>query len=289
MKQSSFLKKVSSYQKKEITEHIIYKKLSLKQKPENNKKILERISNDELNHYNIWKDFTKKEFKPSWVKVLFFLLICKIFGLTFGIKLLEKGEEKAEKQYKTIIEHFPQAEKIMKEENEHEEELIKLIDEDRLRYVGSIVLGLNDALVELTGSLAGLTFALQKSSLVAVSGLIVGISASLSMSASEYLSTQAEEGERSPLKASIYTGLAYVITVFFLVFPFFLISNPFIALSFSILFAVFVIAFFNFYLTVAKDKPFFKPFLEMILISLSVAAVSFVIGYFARIIIGVEI
>lgn len=289
MKQSSFLKKISSYQKKEITEHLIYKKLALKQKNENNKKILERISKDELRHYNVWKDFTKKEFKPSLTKVLFFLLICRIFGLTFGIKLLEKGEEEAEKQYRTIIEHFPQAEKIMKEENEHEEELIKLIDEDRLRYVGSIVLGLNDALVELTGSLAGLTFALQKSSLVAVSGLIVGISASLSMSASEYLSTKAEEGERSPLKASIYTGLAYVITVFLLVFPFFLISNPFIALSFSILFAVFVIAFFNFYLTVAKDKPFFKPFLEMILISLSVAAVSFVIGYFARIIIGVEI
>ncbi|MFB3851407.1 MAG: VIT1/CCC1 transporter family protein [Acidobacteriota bacterium] len=289
MKQSSFLKKISSYQKKEITEHLIYKKLALKQKNENNKKILERISKDELRHYKVWKDFTKKEFKPSLTKVLFFLLICKIFGLTFGIKLLEKGEEEAEKQYRTIIEHFPQAEKIMKEENEHEEELIKLIDEDRLRYVGSIVLGLNDALVELTGSLAGLTFALQKSSLVAVSGLIVGISASLSMSASEYLSTKAEEGERSPLKASIYTGLAYVITVFLLVFPFFLISNPFIALSFSILFAVFVIAFFNFYLTVAKDKPFFKPFLEMILISLSVAAVSFVIGYFARIIIGVEI
>jgi VIT1/CCC1 family predicted Fe2+/Mn2+ transporter len=289
MTQSSFLKKVSSYQKKEITEHLIYKKLALKQKNDNNKKILERISNDELRHYNIWKDFTKKEFKPSIVKVFLFLFICKIFGLTFGIKLLEKGEEEAEKQYKTIIEHFPSAERIMKEENEHEEELIKLIDEEKLRYVGSIVLGLNDALVELTGSLAGLTFALQKSSLVAVSGLIVGISASLSMSASEYLSTKNEEGERNPLKASFYTGIAYVITVFLLVVPFFLISNPFAALIFSILFAVFVIAFFNFYLTVAKDKPFFKPFFEMILISLSVAAVSFAIGYLARIIIGVDI
>jgi len=289
MTQSSFLKKVSSYQKKEITEHLIYKKLALKQKNDNNKKILERISNDELRHYNIWKDFTKKEFKPSIVKVFLFLFICKIFGLTFGIKLLEKGEEEAEKQYKTIIEHFPSAERIMKEENEHEEELIKLIDEEKLRYVGSIVLGLNDALVELTGSLAGLTFALQKSSLVAVSGLIVGISASLSMSASEYLSTKSEEGERNPLKASFYTGIAYVITVFLLVVPFFLISNPFAALIFSILFAVFVIAFFNFYLTVAKDKPFFKPFFEMILISLSVAAISFAIGYLARIIIGVDI
>lgn len=285
----SLLKKVSSYQKKEITEHFIYKNLALKQKDENNRKILERISNDELRHYNIWKDFTKKEFKPSSIKVFFFLLICRIFGLTFGIKLLEKGEEEAAKQYKTICEHFPQAEKIMKEENEHEEELIKMIDEERLKYVGSIVLGLNDALVELTGSLAGLTFALQKSSLVAVTGLIVGISASLSMSASEYLSTKAEEGLRNPFKASVYTGVAYVGTVFLLVVPFFLISNPFAALLLSISSSVFVIGFFNFYLTVAKDKPFFKPFFEMIFISLSVAAVSFAIGYLARIILGVEI
>ncbi|MCX7830039.1 MAG: VIT1/CCC1 transporter family protein [Acidobacteria bacterium] len=289
MKESYFINKISSYQKKEITEHIIYKKLAEIQKNESNKKVLERISSDELSHYNVWKEFTKKEFKPSMFKIYLFLFICKVFGLTFGIKLLEKGEEESEKQYKTIIKHFPDAEKIMKEENEHEEELIRMIDEERLKYVGSIVLGLNDALVELTGSLAGLTLALQKSSLVALSGLIVGISASLSMSASEYLSTKAEEGERSPLKSSIYTGLAYVITVLLLVLPFFLITNPFVALLFSIFFAVLIIAFFNIYLTVAKDRPFFKPFVEMILISLSVAIVSFGIGYLARILLGADL
>lgn len=289
MVETSFFKTISSYQKKEITEHHIYKKLASSQKDEQNRRVLEKISADEFRHYNVWKDITKRDFKPSKLKIFFFLLICKVFGLTFGIKLLEKGEQEAERQYKLIIEKFPQAEKIIKEENEHEEELIKMIDEERLKYVGSVVLGLNDALVELTGSLAGLTFALQNSSIVAVSGLIVGISASLSMSASEYLSTKAEEGGRNPFKSSIYTGIAYVTTVLLLTLPFFIFSNPFEALLFSILFAVFVIALFNFYLTVAKDKPFLRPFLEMILISLSVASVSFGIGYIARILIGVEI
>ena len=289
MNETVLLKKISSYQKKEINEHFIYKKLALNEKNENNKKVLEAISKDELRHYNIWKKFTKKDFKPSHFKVFIFILICNIFGITFGIKLLEKGEEEAEMQYESIKNNFPEADKIAKEEDQHEQELIKMVDEERLRYVGSIVLGLNDALVELTGSLAGLTLALQKSSLVALSGLIVGISASLSMSASEYLSTKAEEGENSPLKSSFYTGITYVITVLLLVLPYFIFSNPFVALFFSLFSAINIIAFFNFYLTVAKDKPFFRPFLEMILISLSVAVLSFLIGYLLRSIIGIDV
>lgn len=289
MNETVLLKKISSYQKKEITEHFIYKKLALKEKNENNKKVLEAISKDELRHYNIWKKFTKKDFKPSQFKVFIFILICNIFGITFGIKLLEKGEEEAEMQYESIKNNLPEADKIAKEEDQHEQELIKMVDEERLQYVGSIVLGLNDALVELTGSLAGLTLALQKSSLVALSGLIVGISASLSMSASEYLSKKTDEGENSPLRSSFYTGITYVITVLLLVLPYFIISNPFIALFFSLLSGVIIIAFFNFYLTIAKNRPFFKPFLEMILISLSVAVLSFLIGYLLRSIIGIDV
>ncbi len=289
MKQIDYSKKIASYQKKEITEHYIYKKLAEYQKDQNNKKILNEISSDELRHYNVWKEITKKDFGASKIKIFLFLFICKIFGLTFGIKFLEKGEAEAENQYRLIVEKFPQSRKIIEEENKHEEELIKMIDEERLKYVGSVVLGLNDALVELTGSLAGLTFALQNSLIVAVSGLIVGISASLSMSASEYLSTKAEENEKNPLKSSIYTGFAYIATVSLLVLPFFIFLSPFIALFVSILIAIFIIAFFNFYLAMAKDRPFFKPFFEMILISLSVASISFGIGYIARLLIGVEI
>lgn len=88
-----------------------------------------------------------------------------------------------------------------------------------------MVLGLNDALVELTGVLAGLTLALQNTRLVAMTGFITGIAASLSMSASEYLSAKSEEGPQDPLKASIYTGSAYVLTVLFLIFPYLLFTN----------------------------------------------------------------
>jgi len=217
-----------------------------------------------------------------------YYLISKIFGLTFGIKLMERGEEKAQTTYEKISEFIPSAKGIVEDEDKHEKELIDLIDEERLRYVGSMVLGLNDALVELTGVLAGLTFALQNSRLTAIAGLITGIAASLSMATSEYLSTKSEGDSKNPFKAAVYTGTAYVITVLFLIFHYFVFTDPFLCLGFTILNAVIVIFIFTFYISVAKEISFRKRFSEMILISLGVAALTFAIGFVIRIFLNVE-
>ena len=148
--------------------------------------------------------------------------------------------------------------------------------------MGSIVLGLNDALVELTGALAGLTFALQNTRVIALAGLITGIAASFSMAASEYLSLKSEgQGERA-LKASVYTGLAYIFTVIFLILPYLLISNYFICLAVTLAIALLIILFFNYYISIAKDYSFKKRFLEMALLSFGVAAVTFTIGFLIR-------
>ena len=105
--------------------------------------------------------------------------------------------------YQIVLkENIPNLSKILKDEEEHEEELIKMIDEEKLQYVGSMVLGLNDALVEFTGSLAGWTFAMQNNKLILLAGIITGISATLSMASSEYLSAK-NEGEENPLKSCV--------------------------------------------------------------------------------------
>ena len=163
-----------------------------------------------------------------------------------------------------------------------------MLEEKKLEYVGSIVLGLNDALVELTGTLAGLTFALQNTKLIAVAGLITGIAASFSMAASEYLSTKTD-GKDNALASSFYTGLAYVITVIILISPYLLFSNYFVRLGMTMTFAVFVIVVFNYYISVAKDLNFKKRFWEMFIISMGVAAFTFGIGYLIRIFLGVDI
>ena len=282
--------KILSFQRNEITEHIIYGKLVGGAKNPHNKKLLHEFSQDELAHYGFWKKHTGQEVRPSFLKVWRYFLIAKIFGLTFGLKLMERGEEGAQEAYDKIGKAIPESRKVMKDEERHERELIDMIDEQKLKYIGSIVLGLNDALVELTGTLAGLTFAFQNSQLISLAGLITGIAASLSMGASEYLSTKSEGGEgKNPGRASLYTTIAYILTVFFLISPYFLIPDYFLALAVTIINAVIVIFVFTFYTSVAKDLPFRKRFFEMAAISLGIAGLTFLIGIAMRIFLGINI
>lgn len=202
---------------------------------------------------------------------------------------MEKGEEEAQVIYKQVADKIPGAASIMEDEYRHEHELLNLLEEEHLQYVGSVVLGLNDALVELTGTLAGLSFALKNTNLIAIAGLITGIAASFSMGASEYLSTKSESDHGEALKSSMYTGGAYIITVFFLVLPFLLLAGYMTALLVTILLAILIIFVFNYYIAVAKDLDFKKRFLEMATISLGVAVLSFGIGYLVRVFLGVDV
>lgn len=274
----------------EITEHHIYSKLAASTNNEHNASILSEIGNDELRHYGMLKKYTRHDVSPRFFSIVKYILISKLFGLTFGLKLMERGENLAKVNYMEMVSEVPEAEQISGDEQKHEEKLIGLLDEEKLKYVGSIVLGLSDALVELTGALAGFTFALQNARLVAVVGLITGIAASLSMGVSEYLSTKHEdEGEKTPGKAALFTGGAYVISVVFLIVPFFLFSNVFMALGLSLFFAICIIFSFTYYVSVAKDSPLWSRFFEMALICLGVSAISFGIGYLVRTFLGVDI
>lgn len=276
-------------QANEITEHHIYTRIAASIPEAGNRQVLEQIAADELGHYKAWKKYTQQDVAPKWLVVWFYVLIARVLGFTFGVKLMEQGEETAQVNYAEIAKTIPEAAKVHADENDHELKLLEMLDEERLRYAGSVVLGLNDALVELTGALAGLTLALQDVKLIALSGLITGIAASMSMAASEYLSTSAEKTDKNPILASVYTGIAYVITVTLLILPYLLLENEYLCLAISLTTAVIIIAVFNYYISVAKGESFKRRFLEMAGLSLSVALVSFIIGYFIRIWLGVEI
>ncbi len=275
-------------QKNEITEYFVYEKLAQTVKEPHNKEVLENISRDELKHYNFWKEYTAQDIKPNTLKIWGWFIISKILGITFGIKLMEKGEENAQTLYETLAASIPAVKDIIKDEDEHEAMLIELLDEERLKYTGSIILGLNDALVELLGALAGFTLTLQHTQIIAVVGLITGIAASLSMAASEYLSTKSEESSQNPVKASLYTGSAYVVTVLFLIFPYMILENVYLCLGITIMNAVVVIFMFTFYISVVKDLSFRNRFLEMAFISLGIAALTFCIGFFLKVALHID-
>ncbi|MBU0996424.1 MAG: VIT1/CCC1 transporter family protein [Firmicutes bacterium] len=281
-------KDIISKQRGEITEYHIYKIIAKRTKSIENKKILERIANDELRHYKMWTAYLKKDVKPNRLRIIYYSILSFILGYTFAIKIMEQGEENAKADYNSLAEFAPQATQIALEEDEHENALIKMLDEERLSYVGSMVLGLNDALVELSGTLAGLTFAFSNTKLISLSGLITGIAASLSMAASEYLSAKSDENPNA-LKSALYTGVAYVITVAILILPYLLLSNPFIALGIMLFSVVLIIFLFNYYISVAKDLNFKKRFFQMAIISISVAVISFGIGILVKSVLGIDI
>ena len=284
------LKIIKKMQQNELTESVVYEEIAKFAKGDENKETLLRLSREERAHYEIWKKYTGIEMKPEGLKVFKFKLLARILGFTFAVKLMENGEENAQDEYEQLAKEVEESVAIREQEEEHEQALLEMLDEERLQYVGSMVLGLNDALVELTGSLAGFTFAMQNTRLIALSGLIIGISATFSMASSEFLAARSE-GRSDALKSCTYTGVAYLVTVLLLILPYLLFDSAhyMMALITMLVIVILIIAGFTYYTSVAQDQPFKSRFMEMAVISISVAVLSFVVGILAKQFLGVDI
>ncbi len=283
-------KAILNQQRNEITEYHIYTRLAKLAKNPDNSKVLSEIAEQELRHYNFWKKVSGQEVTPNKWAIVLFVGLARILGLAFALRLMERGEHEALDFYDRVADQYPEARVFRKEEEEHEEKLIDLLEDPSLNYAGAIVLGLNDALVELTGTLAGLTFAFNNSLIIATTGLVMGVAAALSMAASGYLaSREADQEDVNPVTSAIYTGVAYILTVVVLVLPYFLIAEPKIAMIFMLTATILIIASYNYYISVAKNLSFRRRFLEMAFISLAVAVISFGIGSAAKQIFGIEV
>lgn len=277
-------------QQNELDEYYIYSKIAkrIQKKDAKNAATLQRIADEELKHFQIWRTYTHKPMRPRKLRVFWYTLLAKILGFTFAVKLMEKGEVGAQEKYASLEQEIPESVSIRQQEEEHEQALLAMLDEERLQYVGSMVLGMNDALVELTGSLAGFTFALQNSKLVALSGLIIGISATFSMASSEFLSARSE-GRTDAFKSCCYTGIAYLVTVALLIAPYLVFSNYLLALGIMIVIVLAEIAAFSYYVAVAKDERFVPKFAEMSIISVTVAILAFIVGVLAKRFLGIDL
>ena len=284
------LLELTKMQQGEITESAIYRKIAKFVKKESDRETLLRIADEEERHAGIWQKYTGKMPKPEMRRVRFFGFLARVLGYTFAIKKMEMGEEGAQDKYEFLKDEVPEAAAVMEDEQKHEKELIAMLDEDRLKYIGSMVLGLSDALVELTGTLAGLTFALRDTRLVALSGLITGVSATLSMASSEYLSAKSD-GRNDALKSCSYTGIAYLITVAAMILPYLLLPSALYGAALAIMLTVVVceIAMFSYYISVTQELKFRSRFVEMAGISLGVALLAFVIGLLAKQLLGVDV
>lgn len=278
------------HQQQELNSSVLYEKIAIRTKNDKERETLQSIANDERRHAEAFEKYSGRRMKPNLVWIRLTLLARFLFGYTFLIKLLERGEDKGISFYHSEIDRIPELKQILADEEKHENALMALLDEERLHYMGDIILGMNDALVELTGSLAGYTLAMQNGKIIAMAGLITGISATLSMAGSGYLSAREENGKNA-VKSTVTIGLSYLITVVLLILPYLLFpAGAYIwALALTLLIAMLIIAGFNYYLSVAKGRPFRCGFWTMAGISLGVAAISFLVGYVVKNVLGISL
>lgn len=156
-------------------------------------------------------------------------------------------------------------------------------------YISAMVLGLNDALVELTGALAGFTMALPDNKLIILAGLTTGVAATLSMAAAEYLSQKSAPGPTKPYTAALFTGVTYLITVALLLLPYFIFARPFTALAFCLATAALIIMIFTWCVAKIRKTSFLRDCVQMLSISFTVAAISFAIIWGANKLWGINV
>ena len=126
---------IRKMQQSELTESVIYEKIAAFAKGEENKATLLRLAREEKAHYEIWKKYTAEEMKPESGKVLKYTLLARIFGFTFAVKLMERGEENAQGEYQLLAAEVEESIHIRQQEEEHEQALLGMLDEERLHRV----------------------------------------------------------------------------------------------------------------------------------------------------------
>lgn len=157
-----------------------------------------------------------------------------------------------------------------------------------LPYCGAIVLGMHDALVELSGIIAGLTFAVENNRIIVMTGAITAASASLSMAVANYQALRADD-RNDAARAAVYTCAAYVVTSIMLILPFVVLENRFWALGAMGVIAVLIIFVFNSVTGYLTGRPFMRQFWVMLGICACVALAAFFIGQSARHFLGISI
>jgi VIT1/CCC1 family predicted Fe2+/Mn2+ transporter len=282
------------YCRDEYIDHRVYSYLAKIEKNEERKKILENFGKMEHEHYIFWKSLMKKEMKDSSldnIRIKLFILFKYIFGLIFTIKLMEKNEKRVIEEYKKLLNKFEgetkqKLELIIKDEIEHENFWMNQIKDETTRYLGFIILGLADAIIEITGVHAGFLGVTASTIIAGIAGLVVGVSASLAMASAAYLQAKQDEGS-NPRISAIYTGVFYILAVVALATPYFMTHDMLVAFLSSLVIAVMLIGFFNFYSSVIFERKFAKEFLTSMTIILVTASISFIVGEFLGNIFGI--
>ena len=277
----------------EYVDYTVYRELARREKNEGRRKILENLAATEYEHYRFWsKTLGGYEPRVSGLFIKLFLVMRVLFGLTFTLKLLERHEEEVIRGYKRYAatlsgEEKTLVEEIIHQEEEHERYFMSQIDEGVVRYMSFIVLGLADAIVEITGVHAGFLGVTSSTLIAGIAGLVVGFAAAISMASAAYLQAK-QDLARSPVISAITTGVSYIGAVAVLALPYFLTEDMIVAFTGSVILAVLLTAAFTFYGAVINERSFKREFAESVALILGTALATYLFGDFLGNLFGIQ-
>lgn len=245
---------------------------------------LRTLADTERGHYEFWKKYVpEEEPRLDSVKLYRMLFLRRFFGLTFAIRFLDRHEAKVVEEYTGLAPLIPESDRaafdaMVADEKEHEKAFAMKVESSAVSYISFVVLGLADALVEISGIHAGWLGLFAKTEIAGLAGIIAGGAASLAMASAAF--AQAKQGFQGSARLSAaYTGISYFVTAVILATPYFLTSTMALALGFSLTLAVIILAVTTWYSTVIQEKPFFRDFVVILLILFATTIVVFSLGY----------
>lgn len=300
----------------ELLDHETYSRLEKREKNAEIRKLLHRLANKEEEHIRIWSTLLGKESgsvkKPLfiWVRVFLLTLLRKTLGIGFVTRLLERDESGGLERYKRGLKSGAMKERdkkylmrVISDEEEHETAFASKVEKygGELGYTQSIILGLNDGLVEIVAVVAGLATVATSSLIVVIIGMIAGISGTLSMAGGVYLSSKSEglveeamenrkKRERvSPSKEGYYTGIYYFVGAVIAVLPFILGFSGAAGILISIILVGIALVVASTIIAIISGTSIRRRSFEMLAISLGAAFATILFGTFAKIHFGVSI
>ena len=182
----------------------IYSKLEVIEHNTKLKKKLKELRNLDVNHIKIWESVYKDMGLPITKKshrleIFSFLLLRRIFGAGLTLSVINSMENRKVSDLSKVFEDMSEKEKYKivdyLVEELYQERLLKKESWEKgvLSHIRDVVFGMNDGLVEVLAAIAGFTGAIHNNLIIAVAGIIVGLSGTLSMAVGAYLSSKSEK------------------------------------------------------------------------------------------------
>lgn len=300
------IKKLEKFLETERMHAIMYSHLAKEEDHPKHKRFLNKLTAEEKKHEELLREILKDEgVKPRrshflWLKLAFYRFISAIFGVPFGIAVIEREEDQTIKEYIAALSQIKEKRStdklktIIKDEEAGEQELQDNLNDysEHFDYIKSIVFGLNDGLVEILAVVAGLAVVATSPFVVVIGGIIVGISGTLSMAGGAYLSSKSynlvEEEKKgtsttnSPFKDAAYTGIFYFLGSLSSVVPFAAGLSGFAGILAAIIIVSIVLVLASAVIGIVSKTSIKRRILEMLTISLGAAFVTIILGIILR-------